>query len=471
LTAEEEYQFTVHQQSAQHDDPAMFLSLVRSAIVEYISMRDVSDKGHLPLEDPKLRWMLTEGLRYLVTVDSAAVSESLSINNLPDGCGEFLSSLSTRLLLPDNGEEVQTTFDQILGLANELTLPFCQLKLNLDLSMNQGNPTETDESVDTGDASTSRFELFATAMDRAIEANNIIWTSMLPCLSTDIAHHLRSLAYSRFLGLVPSLKSVSSIEGTSEYRIHMAENLIGVIEAISAGQPSPKTSQLSMLAVEKLVDLGEIIASREHKELLMAVLNHWLPALLRLIILQGLACGNATLGAPSSAGPGGKLSLVTVNCEARARAFLALCNLLLILQCLPPEVSGALSQQVFDVAVVLVDALPDDLRQQCARNVLLLPGMMAGLNVSSDPRLYYLLSTPQPAMADNLVLAHKDKPGTLHGSGGRGMGAMYGIGPSTSHKLSPFLMRRWEMLNESTPNVGENDTSLSLGLFEAIKIQ
>ncbi|VUC33217.1 unnamed protein product [Clonostachys rosea] len=471
LTPEEEYQFTVQQQSAQYDDSSMFLSLVRSAIVEYISMRDISEKDNLPLEDLKLRGMLIEGLRYLVTVDSAAVSESLSINNLPDGCGEFLSTLSTRLLLPDGGEEVHTTFDQILGLANELTLPFCQLKLNLDLSMNQGNTTETEESVDTSEAPMSRFELFATAMDRAIEANNIVWTSMLPCLSTDIAHHLRNLAYSRFLGLVPSLKSVSSLEGASEYRIHMAENLIGVIEAISAGQPSPKTSQLSTLAVEKLVDLGEIIASREHRELLMAVLNHWLPALLRLIILQGLAHDNATLGAPSSVAPGGKLSLITVNCEARARAFLALCNLLLILQCLPPEVSGALSQQVFDVAIVLVDALPDDLRQQCARNVLLLSGMMAGSNVSSDPRLYYLLSTPQPAMADNLVLAHKDKPGTLHGSGGRGMGAMYGIGPSTSHKLSPFMMRRWEMLNESTPNVGENDTSLSLGLFEAIKIQ
>jgi mediator of RNA polymerase II transcription subunit 12 len=31
----------------------------------------------------------------------------------------------------------------------------------------------------------------------------------------------------------------------------------------------------------------------------------------------------------------------------------------------------------------------------------------------------------------------------------------------------PYPLRRWEMLAESTPNVGENDTSLSLKLFQA----
>ena len=38
-------------------------------------------------------------------------------------------------------------------------------------------------------------------------------------------------------------------------------------------------------------------------------------------------------------------------------------------------------------------------------------------------------------------------------------------------RFSPFVLKRWELLSEPTPNVGENDTSLSLGLFEAIKIQ
>ena len=53
----------------------------------------------------------------------------------------------------------------------------------------------------------------------------------------------------------------------------------------------------------------------------------------------------------------------------------------------------------------------------------------------------------------------------------RGIGALYGIGPAAQERLTPFALRRWEILSEPTPNVGQNDTSLSLGLFEAIKIQ
>ena len=37
-------------------------------------------------------------------------------------------------------------------------------------------------------------------------------------------------------------------------------------------------------------------------------------------------------------------------------------------------------------------------------------------------------------------------------------------------RLTPFQFRRWEMLNEPTPNVGENDTAVDLGLFEARKV-
>jgi mediator of RNA polymerase II transcription subunit 12 len=47
---------------------------------------------------------------------------------------------------------------------------------------------------------------------------------------------------------------------------------------------------------------------------------------------------------------------------------------------------------------------------------------------------------------------------------------MAGAGADTQkEKLAPFALRRWEMLGEPTPNVGENDTSLSLTLFGARK--
>jgi mediator of RNA polymerase II transcription subunit 12 len=59
-----------------------------------------------------------------------------------------------------------------------------------------------------------------------------------------------------------------------------------------------------------------------------------------------------------------------------------------------------------------------------------------------------------------LVLSQKERIGGSGGAEGRGIDI-------EKEKLAPFPLRRWEMLGEPTPNVGENDTSLSLTLFDA----
>ena len=67
--------------------------------------------------------------------------------------------------------------------------------------------------------------------------------------------------------------------------------------------------------------------------------------------------------------------------------------------------------------------------------------------------------------SERLMLArHEDPPGPSAMKA-----AMAGMGGAVCEKLSPFNFRRWEILKGPTPNVGENDTSLSLMLFEAIK--
>jgi mediator of RNA polymerase II transcription subunit 12 len=119
-----------------------------------------------------------------------------------------------------------------------------------------------------------------------------------------------------------------------------------------------------------------------------------------------------------------------------------------------------LFEHTFDLALVIVDNLSDDARLQCVRAVK---------DSTSDARLRYLFSfAPNPA--ENLVLAHREKPPPGMGiNERRAMALGLGLG-MMPEKLSPFVMRRWEILNEPTPNIGENDTSLSLHLFEARKI-
>lgn len=467
LSVEEAYQFGIHQQAAQLDDAKGMLVLVRNVILEYSALRALDTDIELALDDAAMQGNFLDLLKYLAVVESAAATETLNIKGLPAEASDFISRMTTRLLVPGDDGSAQTSFDRILSLAGELTLPFCQLKLNCDLSKTDATSGESEEQP------LSRFEVFANAMDRAIEANNIMWTSMLPCLSADVSQHLKSLAQGRFLSLVPSLKSDRLHEAASLDQIHTAKNLLGVIEAITAGQPAPKSAQLSATLAEKLADTTEIIALKPEEDnvaLRNAVLSHWLPALLRLITLNSYI-SDPTMATPLPLVPAtGKPALPTgVSHEIRARIIIVLSTLLLELQVLSPSVAGDLPEQVYDVAVSLADALPDDHRQQCAKVLLFLPGTTASTNTSSDPRLCYLLSMPQPSATDNLVLVHRDRLTT--GPGSRSMGAMYGYGNAVPPKLTPFLMRPWEMLSESTPNVGENDTSLSLSLFESIKIQ
>lgn len=467
LVADESYQFGIHQQAAKQDDPKAMLTLVRNVILEYTSVKALVPDAELAFGDNAVQARFLNLLKFLVVADSATATETLNIKGLPVEASDFISQMTTKLLIPGDDGCTHTSFDQILALAGELTLPFCQLKLNCDLSRTETIASEGE------DLAASRFEVFANAMDRAIEVNNIMWTTMLPCLSPDVSQHLRSLAQGRFLGLVPSLKSDKVQDATSLDQIHTAKNLLGVIEAITAGQPAPKSAQLNATLVEKLVDVSEIVALKPtegNAELRDAVLRHWLPALLRLIILHSYVSDPATAAPlPIVSATGKPAPLVGVNHEVRARTTLVLGSLLLELELLPTHMAGDLPEQVFDVAVSLADALPDDLRHHCARALLLLPGAMASTSTSSDPRLYYLLSTPRPHPTDNLALVHKEKWGS--GQVSKGMGAMYGYGNLTQQKFAPFVTRPWEMLSESTPNVGENDTSLNLSLFEAIKIQ
>jgi mediator of RNA polymerase II transcription subunit 12 len=130
-----------------------------------------------------------------------------------------------------------------------------------------------------------------------------------------------------------------------------------------------------------------------------------------------------------------------------------------------------LANRIFDLACLLVDNLNDEVRNQCLRVV----------SASADARLRYIFSFSRNP-AEHLMLSHKDKttgPGNAAGGGRPQLGPGHLLGTPASlwaqtvqgpERLTVFHFRRWEMLNEPTPNVGENDTALSLGLFEARKV-
>ncbi len=567
MSSEDCYRFRIVQERARLEHAKEVMLLIRGALAEYSAYRNQQTSIPQPLEEPETVDQLLELLRDLVLVDSNAACQTLSLKSPDPKLAALIESLTTQLLIP-NGDGGQKSFEQVLELANEFTLPFCQVKLSLNLAIDDSSGPEGVERLQ------SRLELLSKAMDNAIDANNVMWTGMLSRLTPEITQHLKSRAELRFLELLPSLKSQQPItEAGLDADFHMAENLLTVVDSTIRGTATatsrPSSPPFSSNLVDKLVDVWEILASTggEHAALRADVLTRWLPLLLSYLALLATTCAASAAAAEVLNKTPSSLSSTTVGAscgggggggggEVRGRALLVLAGLVQELDdghfCpisslslspdtpaaapaapagpgLPPDQTQAqaqnrrvLREHAFDIALVLADGLPEDARQQCVRAV-------RDSAASGDPRLRYLFSfngrssggggnggTDQlsstaaggGAAAEGLMLAQRERlppppppsgagahapvaPGPQGGGGGAaqqersraaalaatnmammGMGMGVGMGgcAMAPERLTPFQFRRWEILSEPTPNVGENDTSLSLTLFDARKL-
>ncbi|RYO77199.1 hypothetical protein DL766_010101 [Monosporascus sp. MC13-8B] len=456
MTSEDCYKFRIVQERARLEHAKEVMPLIRGALAEYSASRNQQTPIPQPLDDEKTRVQLLELLRDLVLVDSNAACQTLSLRGPDHKLAALIETLTTKLLVPHGGGG-QKSFEQVLELANEFTLPFCQVKLSLNLAMDDASGPEEAERLQP------RLESLSKAMDNAIDANNVMWIGMLSRLTPEITQHLKSRAESRFLDLLPSPKNQPVTEDVKNGAFHMAENLLTVIDSIVRGTTTPKASPFSNVAVDKLADTWEILvsANSEHAALKADVLSRWLPLLLSYLALL------ASTSTASAADATNKTS----GGETRGRALLVLAGLVQELDNHVP-VSGPdhnrLGERAFDIALVLADGLPEDARQQCARAVR---------DATSDPRLRYLFSFDHHSgPAEGLMLAQRERPPQTaqerraFAANMAMMGLGTGVMGMVPERLSPFQFRRWEILSEPTPNVGENDTSLSLTLFDARKI-
>ncbi|TDZ31592.1 Mediator of RNA polymerase II transcription subunit 12 [Colletotrichum spinosum] len=464
LSAEEACRFYIQQRLVPRQNHKDMVCLLRNALVEFSRLQNQPGLT-LPLAKPSLRLGMLELIRLLVLLDAPSVVQSLSLKTSEPALSALFGQITTSLLLPDAGDGSSLTFETVLELANEFTLPFCQLKLSIGLT------ADTTTSPGGGEQAMSQFDMFSRAMDRAVSANNVMWTSMLPYLNEEVTEHLKRQAHLRFLGLFPSQKNAPASNPLSEESIKLAGSLLSVVEAIVRGRPAPRTSQLTSGMVEKLTELWEILASDgdDKRELRNSILRHWLPVLLRFITLHTNA--NESIPALVQATGIAKTSASAAAAEIRGRILVVLSGLTLELDNLTLDtlpVGRPLSAQVFDLALLLVDSLPEDTRLQCVR--VLLTGGTAQCPASSDARLRYLFSQ-MPSTTEHWALAHRNQPTTQQPGPPRQKMPISVSMQATENKITPFVFRKWEMLSEPTPNVGENDTALSLTLFEAIKIR
>ena len=121
------------------------------------------------------------------------------------------------------------------------------------------------------------------------------------------------------------------------------------------------------------------------------------------------------------------------------------------------QTQSALLSFLFDHIALLSDQLTVESRGICLH-------ALRYQHIIHDPRFDYLLGCPGYTSSGSLRLTYSSPRSydrTKHANSSSST-------RSDSHS-APFVLRKWEMVQDATPNASENDTSLNLSLFGARK--
>lgn len=427
MGAEDAYRFRIKQSHIQTDFPEVVLTSIRQDLERSKSTKPKNttpDTSLLIYKHDTFKVMQEYALSYPDMFIKVLVLPLLK--NGDSRGARVITSFVDKLLFGKTGDDEITT-EAILNIANDFTLPFCQIKLE---SMFSG---EDSAMAGTDDSRSGRLQAFDSAIEAAVNSGKTAWASIVPLLEVSVAQHLRRRSELQFLALFPSHKMAGTFDFSNmESRLLHASNLLRIIDStaysIASTQTSTNNTNIAQDILATLNGVRLLLSGTQMVSIKEILISRWIPLLLSFITLHT-----------------SEFEATKVGHEVRAKVILALSAILLDLQTLDlnTEAASNLMEQDFDLALHLIDALPDDVRQQCIRSLH---------DTISSPQMYYLFSF-QANPSEGLVLCQKESAPTTSGE--------------RNEKLTPFVLRRWEMLGEPTPNIGENDTSLNLTLFGA----
>lgn len=438
------YRFRIKQKQFQKDHPLDALSVIRAALSQLSSPSKPQQSDDLAtinrlIHRPEVHELLQR--LSLMDIDSTCKALVFPISKVDENEGaKIVDEIINRLLIPEKSANSTgaISIKEVLESANELTLQFCRLKLAAMFGTD-------DEASTSENTRNERLEVLDSAVASAVAAGDTSWICMVPLLGVPIARHLRQRAETQFFSLFPSVRPSAAGEDTNvNNRLALGESLLCIIDAAAYSIPAATSTNAAAatadLAAEtvKLLNKIWILSSSGTPEAKTAALTRWLPLVLSFIAIHTASFNQSKRGV-----------------EQRAKAVYALSTVYLELQALDSHTEDTITlmEWTYDLAMHLVDDLPDDIRQVCIR------GMRETIN---KPQISYLLSfVTNPT--EWLVWKRKLKQGMTSDPAG---GNKTSTG-AAREKVVPFPIRRWEMLSDPAPNMAENDTSLTLTLFGA----
>ncbi|KAL1962441.1 hypothetical protein VTN77DRAFT_9712 [Rasamsonia byssochlamydoides] len=412
--------------------------------------------------------------------------------------------------------------EQAINMADNCSLPFCQLKLQLLFNMEGG------EEVKSGIVDI----MFKVAV-ADVRAGQTHWLDLVALMSQDAVHQIRQRAEKGFFAVA---QSDSALEGDSPVeRSNLRETArvyLTIVDGLAYSIPELGIPSVAPLLVEKMNSLLQklvltqmnIRSLSENRSGTMADqvarslsvceenLIFWFTAMLRMITIHRAAFDAPALAPSASQRPNTLLDqsrlLITICCIALSRSPLSMVSRPQTGITPSPftpsaqqsHAGNSLPTYALDVAASLVDTLPDDARQQCAR--FLRERCPPFLHVHNEPRLMYLLgpvpdflntTSSQPASAPSPATSGPTSSMTPSATPASGSSS---IPPSTSasmmptgssedpnslvnrlriqHRgrvIGPYPLRPWEMLEEAAPVAGVNDTAVDLAYFGARRVR
>ena len=349
----------------------------------------------------------------------------------------------------------------IIGVASDLTLPFCQLALR---SVFAGEKPDKMVVGDDSAYETSPLQAFENAIDQALADDNTTWTSIIPMLDVHVARHLFESAERQ---LVVRLVSKGSEE--------TARQKLFIVEATVYSTRGHRNPSMVFFLMERFGDMVKHVTSDSDREQHIESLP---------LILEVIGVLTADLDGVKQAG------------EIRSGFLVMLATLHLFLR-FKRLGTEELQQMVFDTILGLADELDEQARIRCIKQLLgqaqmefgvgtpntsittpamhsgnfntaTTPSGVSGAAMSPAQATFQITTQPQLATGTSVTPAMDSELCYALSSGRDNKGGLVVVQKGGT-QMMPFQIKRWEALSEPTPLVGENDTSLNMRLFEARK--
>jgi mediator of RNA polymerase II transcription subunit 12 len=484
----EAYRFKVAQNLFCLEQKASILRLIGSLL--QFNPQSVMSKIGNALEEK-----VTSLLRQYIVMDHKLVSQELVCKNNPIIAQTTVQPLLDSLLdFAPREEQVSMSIidkvNKIVQSTTELSLPFSQLALQQLSSTLSGSNSLSDNDK------TSLVRTFQSA----IEHTSSVWPQLLSALDKDLIHHIHSWAGECVLD---KLSSIIIVDGSMAEEAAVRRYLKAVeASALAASSQSMPSTAFPML-VEYLKRLGQFAESinpldptQSEKKVRMAF---GISVLLQLTTMHHHALQDANAFAQDL------IPLMGV-----------LCALLI-----HPKLQGqqTILEHILDVASMISDDLSNEHMHTILRNLppqarciprlrylfgthtspdawlslasKVVPASAAQQNPTSTPlqissspvsatQSPSMLQRPWPVSARPgmparpptvtntpvLSQAHLQQQQVQQQRLSAGLGVNRG---PVELKQTPYMLRRWELMPDPTPIMGANDTSLSLGLFQARK--